>query len=272
MTGEPPVAQPPKGAEMPFLDHLEELRWRIIKGFIGMGIGAILAFVFSEWILMNILLGPARSDFIVYQWFGIDAIDLTLQSRKLPGQFFTYVGTLIMFGVVVGAPTLFYQVWAFIKPALDENEVNSSRFAVFFISLLFFLGVAFGYFILTPFALQFFTNFSISDLVRNDFDINEYFSSLAMWVLACGIIFQLPMISYFFSRIGVLTPEFLRKYRRHSIVAIFILAAFVTPPDPVSQGLVGIPLMGLYEIGIWVSKVAVRRRNKEIWGKDKAPV
>lgn len=273
MSAEPPKLDPQKNrqAEMPFLDHLEELRWRIIKGLAGLVGGAVLAFIFSDWILNNILLGPARADFFMYQLFGLDAIDLTLQSRKLPGQFFTYLGTLVIFGSVLGSPVFFYQLWAFIEPAFEDNEAKSSRFVVFYISLLFLIGVGFGYLILTPFALQFFTGFQISNLVRNDFDINEYFASISMWTLSCGIIFQLPMISYFLSKIGLLTPEFLKKYRKQAIIGCFVLGAFVTPPDPVSQTLVALPLLGLYQISIIVSRIAEKKRNKEIWGKDKAP-
>lgn len=270
----PPKAKPPienSEAEMSFLDHLEELRIRILKGLIGFFIGVLIAFFFSDFIINSILLGPVSKDFFVYDLLRIDAVDLTLQSRKLPGQFFTYWGTLFMVGIIIGAPVFFHQMWRFIVPALEGKEKAKTRFMVFFITLLFFMGVSFGYLILTPFALQFFSQFQISELVRNDFDINEYFSSLTMWVIACGVIFQLPMVSYALSRIGILTPEFLKKYRRHSLVVAFIMGAFLTPPDPVSQILIAFPLMLLYQVSIWISALANRKRNKEIWGSEKAP-
>ena len=248
---EPPLAKAPKQdpeAEMSFIDHLEELRMRILKGLIGIAVGVIIAFIFSDFIIKNVLLGPVSKDFIVYKWLGIDAMDITLQSRKLPGQFFTFWGTLFMVGIIMGAPLFFHQIWKFVTPALESKEKHKTQFVVFFISFLFMVGVSFGYFILTPFALQFFTHFQISELVRNDFDINEYFSSLTMWVLSTGIIFQLPMVSYFLSRIGLLTPVFMRAYRRHAIVVFFILGAFLTPPDPISQVMVAVPLILLYEI------------------------
>ena len=275
MGSEPPVAKAPKQdpqAEMSFIDHLEELRMRILKGLIGIAIGVIIAFIFSDFIIKNVLLGPVSKDFIVYKWLGIDAIDITLQSRKLPGQFFTFWGTLFMVGIIMGAPLFFHQIWKFVTPALESTEKHKTQFVVFFISFLFLVGVSFGYFILTPFALQFFTHFQISDLVRNDFDINEYFSSLTMWVLSTGIIFQLPMVSYFLSRIGLLTPEFMRSYRRHAIVIFFILGAFLTPPDPISQVMVAVPLILLYEISIGISGYANKKRNKEIWGKSESPI
>jgi len=275
MGSEPPVAKAPKQdpqAEMSFIDHLEELRMRILKGLIGIAIGVIIAFIFSDFIIKNVLLGPVSKDFIVYKWLGIDAIDITLQSRKLPGQFFTFWGTLFMVGIIMGAPLFFHQIWKFVTPALESTEKHKTQFVVFFISFLFLVGVSFGYFILTPFALQFFTHFQISDLVRNDFDINEYFSSLTMWVLSTGIIFQLPMVSYFLSRIGLLTPVFMRSYRRHAIVIFFILGAFLTPPDPISQVMVAVPLILLYEISISISGYANKKRNKEIWGKSESPI
>lgn len=129
------------------------------------------------------------------------------------------------------------------------------------------MGVSFGYFILVPFALQFFSQFQISDVIHNDFDINEYFTSLSMWVISCGVIFQLPVVSYFLSKFGLLTPEFLRTYRRHAIVFCFIISAVLTPPDPVSQVLIAIPLLLLYQFSIWVSKIGVKQRKQEL---DKA--
>lgn len=266
MTGDLPEAQKPKNrtANMSFLDHLEELRWRLIKGLGGIGLGMIIAFFIGDFLVAEVMLGPTQSDFFVYQLLGIDAIDLTIQSRKLPGQFFTYWGTLIVFGGIVGSPILFYQIWSFIEPAMEKSEKWKSIGHSAFITFFFLLGVAFGYFILVPFALQFFSQFQISDAIHNDFDINEYFSSLTMWVLSCGIIFQLPVLSYFFSKFGLLTPEFLKQYRRHAIIACFALSAFLTPPDPVSQVLIAIPLVLLFQLSVWISKLGVRRRNKEL--------
>lgn len=266
MTQDPPKAKAPvdRTGDMSFLEHLEELRWRLIKGLGGLAVGMLIAFFFSEFLVNKVMLGPTRANFIVYQFLGIDAIDLTLQSRKLPGQFFTYWGTLILMGAIIGSPILFYQLWAFVEPALESAEKWKSRLHTVFITFFFLAGVSFGYFVLVPFALQFFSQFQISDVIHNDFDINEYFSSLSMWVISCGVIFQLPVVSYFLSKFGLLSPEFLRKYRRHSIVACFILSAFLTPPDPISQVIVGVPLILLYQFSIWISKMGVRQREKEL--------
>lgn len=266
MTPNPPKAKAPvdRTSDMSFLEHLEELRWRLIKGFGGLAVGMVIAVIFSDFLVNKVMLGPTQADFIVYRILGIDAIDLTLQSRKLPGQFFTYWGTLILMGGIIGSPIFFYQLWAFIEPALESSEKWKSRLHTVFITFFFLAGVSFGYFILVPFALQFFSQFQISDVIHNDFDINEYFSSLSMWVISCGVIFQLPVVSYFLSKFGLLTPEFLRKYRRHSIVACFILSAFLTPPDPISQIIVGVPLIFLFQFSIWVSARGVKQREKEL--------
>jgi sec-independent protein translocase protein TatC len=181
------------------------------------------------------------------------------------------MGTLFVVGVIIGSPVLFYQLWSFIEPALEQNEKKSSTAIVVAISGMFTLGLLFGYLIMTPFALQFFASFQISDTVRNDFDITAYFSSLTTWTLVCGIIFQLPFVSYSLSRIGLLTPEFMRKHRRIAIVICFILGALLTPPDPVTQFMIAIPLLILYELGIWVSALTVKHRERQIWGKEGAP-
>lgn len=266
MSGNPPKAKPAKDrtGEMAFLDHLEELRWRIIKGLGGIAIGVVIAVIFGDFLVDQVMLGPTRSDFIVYNLLGIEAIDLVLQSRKLPGQFFTYWGTVIVFGGILGSPILFYQMWSFVEPALEKSQKWKTFGHTLFITFFFLLGIAFGYFILVPFALQFFSQFQISGTIHNDFDINEYFSSLTMWVISCGIIFQLPVLSYFLSKFGLLTPDFLRKYRRHAIIFCFILSAFLTPPDPVSQILIAIPLVLLFQLSVWISKFAVKKRDQEL--------
>lgn len=255
-----PVAD--RSGQMSFLDHVEELRWSIIKGCIGIGVGIIIAFIFEDFLINTILLGPAHSNFFMYSVLHIDAVDLVLQSRRLPGQFFAYWGTIFIMGVIIGSPILIYQLWGFIVPALEDSSKWKTRSNTLFITFFFLLGVSFGYLILVPFSLQFFTQFTISNVIVNQFDIGAYFSSLTKWILACGLVFQLPVVSYYLSKFGVLTPELLRKYRKHAIVAEFILAAILTPPDVVSQTLVAIPLLILYEFSIFISKYAVKQRKK----------
>ncbi len=261
---EPPETKhvPDRTGRMSFLDHIEELRWRIIKGCIGVAVGVVIAFIFEDFLINKILLGPTHSSFFMYDALGLQAEDLVLQSRRLPGQFFAYWGTIFIMGIIIGSPILFYQLWGFIVPALGNTSKWRTRANTLFITFFFLLGIAFGYLILVPFSLQFFAQFSISGNVVNEFDIGAYFGSLTKWILACGLVFQLPVVSYYLSKFGVLTPELLRKYRKHAIVAEFILAAILTPPDVISQTLVVIPLLILYECSIFISKLGVRHREK----------
>lgn len=262
-----PKIRPPKEdptASMSFLDHLEELRWRIIKGLIGMAVGLVVAFIFADFFIQQFILGPARADFFMYQIMPINAVDLSLISRRLPGQFFTYWGTLIIIGGIIGSPILFYQLWAFIEPALGSGKKIKTVLNALFINFFFLVGIAFGYFILVPFAVQFFTQFIISDVISNEFDINEYFTSVAVWTLACGVVFQVPVVSYFLSKVGIVTPEGMRKYRRHAIVGALAISAFLTPPDPVSQLMIAVPLILLYQFSILLSRIAQYRRKKEL--------
>lgn len=247
---------------MSFLDHLEELRWRIIKALSCVVGGILVAFLFNEFIIQEIILGPARADFFMYRVMPIDAVDLSLISRRLPGQFFTYWGTLIVIGVIIASPFSIYQMWAFIEPALESGEKIKTILNALFITFFFLLGVAFGYFILVPFAVQFFTQFIIDDVISNEFDINEYFMSVAMWTLACGVIFQVPVVSYFLSRVGLLSPEMMKQYRRHAIILAMAVSAFLTPPDPVSQVMMAVPLIFLYQFAIFLSRVAIKKRKK----------
>jgi len=262
-----PRAKAPKidpTASMSFLDHLEELRWRILKGLIGVGLGIVVAFIFSDFFIQQFILGPARADFFMYQIMPLNAVDLSLISRRLPGQFFTYWGTLIIIGGIIGSPILFYQLWAFIEPALGSGRKMKTVLNALFINFFFLLGISFGYFILVPFAVQFFTQFIIDPVISNEFDINEYFTSVALWTLSCGILFQIPVISYFLSKVGIVTPEGMRKYRRHAIVGALVLSAILTPPDPVSQLMIALPLVLLYQFSILLSRLAHRRRKKEL--------
>lgn len=264
-------SEPPKASkasintdEMSFIEHLEDLRKHLIRGFIGVAIGIAVAFYYSDFLLNEFFLGPTRANFFVYELLRIDAIDLTLQSRKLPGQFITYFGTMFLVGAIIGSPVFFYQLWRFVAPALSSNETSGARFGATFVSFFFLLGVTFGYLILVPVALQFFATFTFTDQIRNDFDINEYFGSFTTWLLGAGFVFQLPVVSYFLSKIGLLEPVFLKKYRRHAIVGCLIISALLTPPDPFSQIILAVPMIGLYELSIIISRFANKKRAKEI--------
>lgn len=259
------LAQKPD--EMSFLEHLEELRWSIIKGFIGIIIGMIIAYIFNDFLINTILLGPTKSSFFMYNVLGIHSQTLLFQSRRLPGQFFTFWGTIFVVGAIIGAPLFIYEIWTFVEPAFEKSTKIKTVLNSLFITFFFILGVCFCYLILIPFALHFFNSFRISNNIKNLFDINHYFSSISMWILACGAIFELPVLSYFLSKFGIITPQMLKKYWKYAIVIAFILAAFLTPPDPFSQIMVAVPLVLLYFLSIYVSKLAVRKREKE---KEKA--
>jgi sec-independent protein translocase protein TatC len=259
-----PAASPPALPEMGFLDHLEELRWTLIKGLGGVLAAVIGCSFFSQWILDQVLLGPTRPDFFVYRWLNIEAVPIVLQNRNITGQFFAHLGTILAVGLVVGSPFFVYNLWRFVEPGLYPHERRGLRFSAVFATFFFALGIFFGYTILTPAALQFFAHYQISDAILNEFDINRYFEMLIMWAFGVGLLFELPVVVYFLAKLGLVTPDLLRKQRRLAIVLILIIAAFLTPPDPVSQIIVSIPLMGLYELSIQIAAVTARKREAEL--------
>jgi sec-independent protein translocase protein TatC len=237
--------------EMGFLDHLEELRWRIIKALIGIVIGSILCWIFIDFIINVILIKPAVAN------------KIRLQNIRPFGQVFLYMQVALIGGVILSFPNLLFQLWKFIAPGLFPKEKKYIYWIVFFTSFCFLAGVAFAYFVMIPMALQFFAGFG-SEKIENIIAINEYINFLVSVILGAGIVFELPMASYFLSKLGILSPAFMRKFRRHAIVVIFILAAILTPgTDPVSQILLAIPLLFLYEISIFISKIAQRKGSKK---------
>lgn len=251
-------------AEMGFLDHLEELRWRIIKGIGGVVAGAIICLFFWKWVIEEILLGPTKPTYFMYRLLGIELEEFVLMNRTITGEFFAAIGTVMVVGVILGFPIFLYQLWKFIEPGLYSHEKHGMRFAAWFATAFFILGVSFGYFIITPLALNFFSAFDLAENVVKTYDITRYFSMLTMWVFGAGLLFELPVVIYFLSKMGILTPELLRKSRRFAIVGILVLAAFLTPPDPFSQILMALPLILLYEGSIVVSAVVNRKRDREL--------
>ncbi|MCU0429745.1 MAG: twin-arginine translocase subunit TatC [Cytophagaceae bacterium] len=261
--------------EMSFLDHLEDLRSTLLKCVIAIFIGALGAFIFMDKIFKYVLIAPAKPDFWTYKYLCkisestcVDHIDFALQNRTLTGQFSMHILAAIITGFVVSAPFVFYQIWKFISPALHPGEKKYAAKAVFFVSFLFFLGVLFGYFLLSPLSINFLANYQIftddTIQVHNDFDITDYISMLCMMVLSGGIAFQLPVAIYVLSSLGILGPALLRKYRRHAILIIMIAAAILTPsPDIFSQLVVGLPMLLLYEISIWLSVSIEKRKIKK---------
>lgn len=250
--------------EMSFLDHLEEMRWRILKGLGSVLVGSIICIFFADFVIDRILLGPTHEDFFMYRLFGFDATPLVLQNRTITGQFFAYWGSVIAVGVIIGSPVLVYQMWKFVEPGLYPSEKKGLRFAALFATFFFVLGILFGYCIITPVALQFFANFVISPQIINEFDIGRYFSMLTMWVFGLGVVFELPVVMYFLARVGLVSADFLRKGRRYAMILILVLAAVLTPPDFISQILVAVPMVGLYELSIKISSIVERRREREL--------
>ncbi|MFZ1459552.1 MAG: twin-arginine translocase subunit TatC [Ignavibacteria bacterium] len=236
-------------SEMTFLEHLEELRWRIIKSAAGIIIGGIIAGIFINYIMDDILLLPATRTIP----------PLKLQNIKPFGQFSLYMEVIIFGGALLSFPNILFQFWKFIEPALKPNERKYISSIVFFSTFCFLAGVVFAYFVLLPTALSFFSTFG-SSAIENIIAIDEYFSFIISTMLAAGLVFELPMVSFFLSKIGILKPEFMRKYRKHSIILILLIAGILTPsPDVTSQLLLAVPLFILYEISIVICKISQKK-------------
>ena len=267
---------------MSFLEHLEEFRWHIIRSLLSIGVFAIAAFIFREPIWHSIILAPSRPDFWTYtmfcelgrsvnqllsitengDFFCIEELNFIIQSRRMTAQFTMALVSSFVIGLIIAFPYAFWEFWRFIKPGLYQNEKQLSRGAVFFVTLLFLSGIMFGYFIVAPISINFLTNFTLADSILNEIDLNSYVSLVMMLTLACGIMFQLPVVVYFLTKAGIITPEFLKTYRKHAIVVILILSALITPPDVISQILMCFPLMFLYEISIVVASTIKRKEDR----------
>jgi sec-independent protein translocase protein TatC len=236
------------GKEMSFLDHLEELRWRIIFALLGVIVGAIAVWIFRDPIMEGFLLRPAVEHKMV------------LQNLRPFGQIFLYMEVAMFGGVILSVPNILFQVWLFVAPGLYPHERKYMRWIVIFSSVCFLAGVAFAYFVIIPAAFEFFVTFGTSR-IENNIAIDEYFNFLLNLMLGAGLVFELPMLSFFLARFGIVTPKFMRKYWRHAVVIILILAAVITPtPDPYNMALLAVPMIGLYEISIWIAKVSYRKR------------
>ena len=261
--------------EMSFLDHLEIFRWHLIRSAIAVLFFAIIAFIFKDIVFDVILLGPKDPNFPTYkalcaisQYLGLeDALCLkespfTLMNITMSGQFSTHVTTSIFAGFIVAFPYVFWEFWRFIRPALHVNESTMARGIVFFSSVLFLLGVLFGYYVIAPLSVNFLGSYQVSSTVANQITLSSFISTVTTVSFANGIIFELPILVYFLTKIGLLTPEFMRLYRKHAIVVILILAAIITPPDVTSQILVSLPLIVLYEISIKISARVIKNQKK----------
>ncbi|QTN38628.1 twin-arginine translocase subunit TatC [Cryomorphaceae bacterium] len=273
--------QPPKqitdgeGAEMGFLDHLEILRWHLIRSAGAVILFAIVAFVAKSIVFDVIIFGPKNADFVTYRMFcllsqalGLDdalcmtELPFTLQNIDMAGQFTTHIWVSLIAGFIVAFPYVLWEVWRFIKPGLKKSESRYASGVVFFSSLLFMAGVSFGYFMIAPLSVNFLGSYTVSQQVANEINLGSFISTVTTVTLATGLIFELPILVYFFTKLGLLTPQMMKTYRRHAIVVTVVLSAIITPPDIASQILVSLPLLVLYEISIFISARVIRNQKK----------
>ncbi len=262
--------------EMSFLDHLEELRWHIVRAISAVFIFMIVAFIAGPWIFENIVFAPSRIDFVTFKYLCkvghslnmveslcVEIIPFKVQSRYMTGQFTMHLTAAFVLGFIIAFPYVFWELWKFITPGLESKERKGSRWAVTAVSFLFLVGISFGYFIMSPLAVWFLSSYSISPAISNEFDITSYVSTITALVFGSGLLFQLPVVVYFLSEIGIVTPQLMRQYRKHALVGILILGAIITPPDPLSQSLISLPLYLLYEISILISAMVVKKKLKQ---------
>ncbi|MCB0456957.1 MAG: twin-arginine translocase subunit TatC [Flavobacteriaceae bacterium] len=261
--------------EMSFLDHLEELRWHLIKSTAAVMVLAVVAFIFKDIIFDVIIFGPKKADFPTYkllcksaQAMGFDSFCFTelpfrIQSRTMAGQFSAHLWTSITAGFILAFPFVIYEFWKFVSPGLHSNERKNARGFILVASLLFFMGVLFGYYVVTPLSINFLGTYQVSPEVFNDFDLSSYIGLVRACALSSGLIFQLPIIIFFLTKIGLVTPQFLRKYRKFALIIVLIVSAIITPPDIASQVIVAIPVLILYEISILISARIVKKQNKK---------
>ncbi len=259
---------------MSFLDHLGELRWHLVRSSIAVFFFAVVAFLSKEVIFDVIIFGPKQMDFPTYTFFCwlsssvggnvfcFDEMPFELLNMRMSGQFQMHLWVSLVAGVIIAFPYVFWEIWRFIQPGLHESERKNSRGVILFTTILFLLGVLFGYYVIVPLSVQFLGTYTVSSEIFNRIDLTSYISMVSSVTLATGILFQLPIAVYFLSKLGVVTPDLLKTYRRHAIVGILLLSAIITPPDIASQILVTFPVLILYQISIGVSRRSIKRRAK----------
>jgi sec-independent protein translocase protein TatC len=263
--------------EMSFLDHLEELRWHLIRSLIAIFVFAIAAFISKGIIFGEIILGPSKPSFWTYRMLCnlskilssdalcISELPFIIQSRQMTGQFSMHITSSFVIGLICAFPYAFWEIWRFVKPGLYDKERKAATGATFYVSLLFFMGVFFGYFVVTPISINFLSNYQIDPSILNEFDIISYVSTVTTLVLACALLFQLPIVVYFATKAGLVSSSLLKTYRKHSIIVILMLSAVLTPPDPFSQVLIAIPLGLLYQLSILIAvKLEKKERKQEL--------
>lgn len=263
-------------AEMTFVEHLDALRIHLFRCAIAIAIGAVFIAIYNDFIIQRILLGPTRADFPTYTYlcrlsnylgfgnkFCMKEIHLEMQSTTLTGQFDVYLDVIVIGGIVIAFPYILYQFWQFVKPALNTKELNNTRGVIFWVSLLFFIGIFFGYFILSPYTVNFFANFSLGNNIKNIPTISSYFNTVLPLTLGCGLAFQLPLILFFLAKIGIVSATSLKNFRKYAILIIVVITGIICPPDMFSQIICSVPLVVLYEVGILVCRGVEKKEIKK---------
>jgi sec-independent protein translocase protein TatC len=266
-----------KPVEMSFLDHLEELRWRLIKAFAAIAILGVITFFFKHLLFDGIIFAPMRSDFLTYRAFCslsyklnigdqlcFPDLALNLQSIDMVSQITMHIVASLIAGIIISFPYVFYQLWQFIAPGLKAEERKQARGMTAWVSILFFLGILFGYYMIVPLSVQFLGNYQVSELVEIKPNLNSFVTTVTTLTLATGVLFQLPVVVMILARLGLITPAILKTYRKHAIVVVLILSAIITPPDIASQVLVTLPILVLYEFSILLAARIERKRKKQM--------
>lgn len=260
---------------MSFIEHLDVLRGHLFKSAVAVALGAIVMAIYNSFIVKRILMGPTNKDFPTYHFLCkvsrrlglgdklcMSEIHVRMQSNAVAGQFDVYFNIILIGGFIIAFPYVFWQFWKFTKPALTDRELRNTRGVIFWVSLLFFIGVLFGYFVIAPYTIHFFANFSISENVENIWTIGSYFNTIVPLILGAGLAFQLPLVMYFLAKVNVVSSKYLRRVRKYAILIMLIVAGIITPPDMLSQIVCTLPLMLLYEISIWLC-VKVEKQQKQ---------
>ncbi|MGB0883029.1 MAG: twin-arginine translocase subunit TatC [Vicingaceae bacterium] len=268
-------SEPNKG-DMSFLEHIEVLRWHLVRSAIVILLFTIVAFIFKGFIFDQVILAQKSSNFWTYRMFCefshligngdtlcMEDMSFSLINITMSGQFTIHIVTSMVAGIIVAFPYILFEIWRFITPALEKKEKKKALGLVFSGSILFVLGILFGYYFVSPLSVQFLGNYTVSNDVTNNITLGSFISTITTVTLVCGLVFQLPLIVFFLSKLGLITPEFMRKYRKHSVVVTLVLSAIITPPDVSSQVLLTIPLLILYEFSIYISKMVVKKAEKK---------
>jgi sec-independent protein translocase protein TatC len=269
---------------MTFVDHLEALRWHIVRSLLAVLVFAILIFIKIDWVFDKVITGPLQSDFVTYSalcrlshWLHLGealcmpAINVKMQTTEFSSQFMSSITIAFVGGFIAAFPYVFWELWRFIKPALTQKELKSTRGSILFVSFFFFTGAAFGYFLLGPFTFNFLANYTLgtAQILETKPTLNDYLENLINLIIGCGLAFELPVLTYVLTKIGLVTPDFLKAYRKYAIVVILVVAAVITPsPDWSSQMLVFVPLFLLYQLSIVISKRAYKemiKKDNEEW-------